>query len=119
MEPNISLNCQTTRLNIPVSNYIPPHPQQGTPYHRYTLLLFQNPGGKKIDCDVEGYLSQRDKFNVRQFSSDHSFNLNKGGGGGGVFMWREVWNETVSDIYEHTLSESFPPFVYRKVLIVK
>lgn len=108
--PNIQLNCQSTRLDVPVTNYIPPHPQKGSPYHRYTLLLFENPGGGQIACDPEPYLSQRDKFNARQFCSTYGFNLNKGGGGG-VFMWREVWNETVTDIYEKTLREFLPPFL--------
>lgn len=105
LAPNIQLNCQTTRLDAPVSNYIPPHPQKGSPYHRYTLLLFQNPDGKEIDCDAEAYLSHRDKFDVRHFCSTHGFNLDKHGSGGGIFMWREVWNETASDIYEQTLRE--------------
>jgi hypothetical protein len=104
--PNVQLNCETTRLNVSAANYIPPHPQQGSPYHRYTILLLQKPGGRKIDVDVQQYLSRRHEFDVRRFCSIHGLSLDKGTeGGGGVFMWREVWNETVSDIYEHTLSE--------------
>ena len=105
--PNISINCQTTRLDVPVSNYIPPHPQQGSPYHRYTLLLLQHPAGKEIDCDVNPYLSERDNFNLREFCATYGLGLDKTNEGGGVFMWRETWNETVTEIYKHTLSK-FP-----------
>jgi large subunit ribosomal protein L35 len=44
--PNIPLSATHTG-RIPLLNthtrYIPPHPQRGTPYHRYTLLLLPQP----------------------------------------------------------------------------
>ena len=93
-------------LDLPKDNYVPPHPQHGTPYHRYTILLLQNPGGtERVDIDVQKYLSQRDAFDVRAFCATYGFDLDRNGHGGGVFMWREVWNETVSDIYKMTLSK--------------
>ncbi|KAJ6498040.1 hypothetical protein C8R47DRAFT_1112633 [Mycena vitilis] len=46
LKPNIPLSA-THMGRIPLLNthtrYIPPHPQRGTPYHRYTLLLLPQP----------------------------------------------------------------------------
>ena len=41
-------------------------------------------------------------FNLREFCEAHGYDVSTGGG---AHMWREVWNETVSDIYRDTLSE--------------
>ncbi|KAJ6577102.1 hypothetical protein B0H10DRAFT_2236134 [Mycena sp. CBHHK59/15] len=46
MKPNIPLSA-THKGRIPFLNthtrYVPPHPQRGTPYHRYVLLLLPQP----------------------------------------------------------------------------
>ncbi|KZT32151.1 PEBP-like protein [Sistotremastrum suecicum HHB10207 ss-3] len=107
IHPNIPLSSTfTDPLPIPPrpqTNYIPPHPQRGTPYHRYTILLLQNPGGAKLDLNPQEYLNHREGFDTRAFVDKWGFSLDKGGPGGGVFMWREVWSEVVSDIYQNTL----------------
>lgn len=47
--------------------------------------------------------SDRLGFNFRAFAEKYGFD---GAQGGGAHMWREEWDETVSHIYQHTLSES-------------
>ncbi|KAG6841548.1 hypothetical protein C0991_009913 [Blastosporella zonata] len=45
LKPNVPLSA-TTRAYLNLDDhtpYIPPHPQQGTPYHRYVLLLLPQP----------------------------------------------------------------------------
>lgn len=47
--------------------------------------------------------SERLGFNFRAFAEQYGFD---GARGGGAHMWREEWDETVSHIYQHTLSKS-------------
>lgn len=103
--------------------YIPPHPQRGTPYHRYVLLLLPQPpaSGSSYTRNAEAraqsgittsaYLNippvtdaQRRQFDVRAFVRQWGLDDTKGGG---AHMWREIWDETVSKIYSDLLSESF------------
>ena len=48
------------------------------------------------------------------FAQQYGFD---GARGGGAHMWREVWDDTVSHIYEHTLSKSYSQFILESVLI--
>lgn len=56
--------------------------------------------------------SDRLGFSLRELCKEHGFDMSKGGA---VHMWREVWDETVSEIYSSALSEYFfimdPPIV--------
>lgn len=53
LRPNISLSALSTSMHTPAqgqnvnATYIPPHPQKGTPYHRYVLALLPNPDPHK------------------------------------------------------------------------
>ncbi len=81
--------------------YVPPHPQQGTPYHRYAILVVP----QERHIDVPRFTDeQRFGFNYREFAAQYGLDCAQGGGG---HMFREVWDETVSHIYEHTLSKCF------------
>jgi large subunit ribosomal protein L35 len=83
--------------------YVPPHPQRGTPYHRYTtLLLPQQSPTNEISVPV---LSAKDRcgFDVRAFMEQHGLDGSKGGG---AHMFREVWNPVVSNIYKDVLGTS-------------
>lgn len=42
-------------------------------------------------------------FNLRTFCEEHGLDASNGGA---AHMWREEWDETVSDIYKHTISTS-------------
>ncbi|KAK7040598.1 hypothetical protein R3P38DRAFT_429814 [Favolaschia claudopus] len=62
LKPNIPLSA-THVGRIPLLNthtrYVPPHPQRGTPYHRYTLLLLPQPPlpGMKYNRNTEALLT--------------------------------------------------------------
>lgn len=99
--PNIPLSALSSSAQLANLNthtpYIPPHPQRGTSYHRYTTLLL--PQRFRISVPV---LSQKQRcgFDVRTFIEKYKFEDSKGGG---IHMFREVWNEEVSNIYQEIL----------------
>ena len=102
--PNIALSA--TSVN-PISTasaaapYIPPHPQKGSPYHRYTIFLLPHPDLSK-PLDIPSLTNEaRLGFNLREFCAQHGINPSSGGA---AHMWREIWDSTVSDIYKSTLS---------------
>lgn len=112
--PNIPLSATSTSplaIPHPHTHYIPPHPQQGTPYHRYVVLLLPQASPTEPIKLPNIPEAERLGFNFRAFADEHGFDGSKGGG---AHMWREVWDETVSKIYRDVLSEYF---LYRKLYI--
>lgn len=75
-----------------IQSYIPPHPQSGTPYHRYTFILYEQPG--KL---AKGIIPQREHFQSREFAREHGLTAR------GVHFYRQVWDETVSKVYADVL----------------
>ena len=112
--PNIKLSSGSSgALTQPTPvKYVPPHPQKGSPYHRYCLFLLPHVNATEglppaaysalTGSGNEGVADARRGFNLREFSEQWGLD---GGNGGGAFMWREVWDESVSDICCHTLSK--------------
>lgn len=101
--PNIPLSATSPSLISNINShtqYIPPHPQKGTPYHRYTVLLL--PQKSHIEVPVVE-MHQRLGFSVREFMAKYTLD---GSTGGGVHMWRGEWNPAVSRIHRDLLSES-------------
>jgi hypothetical protein len=98
--PNIALSALSSWIpdldkHTP---YIAPHPQRGTRYHRYTTLLL--PQQSPFDEISMPILSETDRcgFDVRAFMEQYGLDGNKGGG---VHMFREVWDPFVSSIYKN------------------
>ncbi|KAI8355153.1 phosphatidylethanolamine-binding protein [Blakeslea trispora] len=83
-----------------VLDYIPPHPQKGTKYHRYTLIAYEQPneGQTKVDIKVDS----RDQFDVKGLAQAHGLQVS------GATFFRQVWNESVSKIYSDILKEHEP-----------
>ncbi|KAJ7924389.1 phosphatidylethanolamine-binding protein [Mycena leptocephala] len=127
LKPNIPLSATHTG-RIPLLNthtrYIPPHPQRGTPYHRYTLLLLPQPPIKGMKWSGEDPLanvvtlsqrinvpvvpnSERFCFDVRAFVKQWGLN---GAMGGGAHMWREVWDKYVGAVYRYELHKPQPMY---------
>lgn len=127
--PNIPLSA-TSPQSIPHLNehtaYVPPHPQRGSPYHRYVCLLLPQPAlapegytrvgsalaarqgnvhptSQRLDIPVVKE-EERRGFDVRTFMDRWGF---EGRRGGGAHMFRQVWDEDVSGIYKDVLSEWF------------
>lgn len=151
MCPNIPLSAShkgpvLVRELVPDhTKYVPPHPQRGTPYHRYILLLLPQPSARSgfipgatdiNDLPAPQYTynqaaatpagvptsmaldipvvadEERLGFDVRQFVRHWGLNLGKEVGekeGGGAFIWREVWDESVAGIYKRFLGAQQEP----------
>ncbi|TDL17302.1 PEBP-like protein [Rickenella mellea] len=109
LQPNIPLSATSSSplLPHPHTRYIAPHPQRGSPYHRYTILFLPNPvPTEKVTIPAISD-AERLGFNLREFCATHGFNSSEGGA---IHMWREVWDETVSQIYTHTLKLPEPRY---------
>ncbi|KAG6850183.1 hypothetical protein H0H93_016863 [Arthromyces matolae] len=133
LKPNVPLSATTSNTRIRLNGhtpYIPPHPQQGTPYHRYVLLLLpQPPLGDVMHplnteaCAEDGVPTsvtldippvepaERSNFDVRSFVERWGLNILPGGG---AHMWREIWtpqvSKIVSEIHSTILKEPEPRF---------
>lgn len=107
------LNNLFCRTNVPISatqpqvkggdtilEYVPPHPQKGTKYHRYTLIAYEQPnnGQDKVDFKVD----KRDGFDARKLAQKYALQAR------GVSFFRQVWDETVSTIYKDILHAHEP-----------
>lgn len=109
--------CHMAMVNVPLSatsqaidesgghtllSYIPPHPQNGTPYHRYTYLLFEQPGVLPDELVISE--AQAEDFNARDFSNQHALRAV------GVNFFRQLWDRSVSKIFADVLKQ--PETVY-------
>jgi large subunit ribosomal protein L35 len=105
--------CLWLTTNVPLSTtqpvvnggdsilpYVPPHPQKGTKYHRYTIIILEQPNGK---IEVPSSLESK-QFDTRSFIQQHQLSPR------GISFFREVWNEDVSRIYADILKEREPVF---------
>src|SRR4051812_45073458 len=95
--PNIRLSSTTpspislTSSEETLVPYVPPHPQNGTPYHRYSVFLLENPD-PQAKIDVSAVLKgNRNEFNLRKFVAQHGFKSERAGG---AHFWREIWDPT-------------------------
>ncbi|GAB1523862.1 mitochondrial 54S ribosomal protein YmL35 [Rhizoctonia solani] len=89
---------ETSETSLP---YIPPHPQRGTPYHRYTTLLL--PQNSELSVNMSEL--PRENFDVRKAYKEYDFAV-----GGGIHMFRETWDETVGSVYKKFLGQPEPRF---------
>ncbi len=90
-----------------VLSYVPPHPQRGTPYHRYTVLLLSREAGAAsgaVDSSTNANAQpiQREAFDVRAYMQQ------RGLGVAGLHFWRGIWKEgptaqAVEQVYRDVL----------------
>ncbi|KAF8962532.1 phosphatidylethanolamine-binding protein [Flammula alnicola] len=128
MKPNIPLSATSpliTNINTH-TKYIPPHPQHGTPYHRYVCLLLPQPplgasgytltaaSRAAVGVPTSAHLDipvvpteERLGFNVRAFVERWNLDAAQGGG---AHMFREIWDEDVSEIYKSVLKTPEPRY---------
>lgn len=105
--PNIPLSASRRITRIaPTSHlsYIPPHPQRGTPYHRYVLLLLPHITSPTTPIDIPVPSdAERLGFDLRTFVAQWGLDAAQGGG---AHMWREEWDAGVSEVYRDVLGKS-------------
>jgi large subunit ribosomal protein L35 len=93
----LSATASTVQGGDSVLDYIPPHPQKGTKYHRYTLIAFEQPNNGQDKVDIQ--LNQRDAFDAQALEKSHNLTVS------GFTFFRQVWDESVSKIYSEILSK--------------
>ncbi|KAF9438098.1 hypothetical protein BGZ76_009791 [Entomortierella beljakovae] len=104
---NIPLSATENELNKEnadlVLSYIPPHPPMGTKYHRYTLLLAEQPNEGKDKIEIAADQVSRDTTFL-ELSSRYNLSAK------GVTFFRQVWDKDVSKIYKDILQQSEPTY---------
>lgn len=99
---NVSLSATSPIVNggDSILDYVPPHPQKGTKYHRYTVIAYEQPneGQDKIDIKVEG----RNHFDAKKLANAHGLKPT------GATFFRQEWDDSVSKIYSEILKQDEP-----------
>ncbi|GAK64648.1 PEBP-like protein [Moesziomyces antarcticus] len=105
LKTNIELSaaeCSVDMTSDMVAEYIPPHPQQGTKYRRYTTVLLEQSDRITVDA------APRDAFDLRAFAQANRLTP------AGIHFWRAKWSEadaeTVSMIYKQILKQDQPRY---------
>ncbi len=75
-----------------VVEYLPPHVQKGSPYHRYAMFVFRQAGKLNAE-ELRGQIT-RDGFKARGLSGKHNLEPI------GAFMWRGQWDENTKEVMQ-------------------
>ncbi|KAI0313044.1 PEBP-like protein [Amylostereum chailletii] len=107
LQPNVTLPMSNQPLDLPTAHtsYIPPHPSRGTPYHRYVLLLLPQTTRIRVPQFTD---EERLGFNVREFVEKYQLRTD----GGGAHMWRAVWDQSSTKVWEEVLKKPMPNYGY-------
>ncbi|KAF9387885.1 hypothetical protein CPB97_001871 [Podila verticillata] len=104
---NVPLSAVQTEVSTDNANvvlpYLPPHPPKGTQYHRYTLLLAEQPNGGQDKVEVQAEDVSREST-LRDLCSQYKLNVK------GLTFFRQVWDKDVSRIYKEILKEDEPVY---------
>lgn len=115
---NIPLSLTKTVVDIKPEHvalpYIPPHPQHGTDYHRYCLVVLEQENGAlslpddASNADVDATQAQRQHFSVHDMIRQHDLRA------AGVHFWRAKWSKetsgAISSVYKDVLKQEEPHF---------
>lgn len=104
---NVPLSAVQTEVSTDNANevlpYVPPHPPKGTRYHRYTLLLAEQPNEGRDKVEIQSKDVSRETT-LRDLCSQHKLNVK------GLTFFRQVWDKDVSRIYKEILKEDEPVY---------
>lgn len=67
--------------------WLPPFAQKGSPYHRYSVFVLQQPEGRSLDIAAVRERVERDGFNLRSFNDRYTVKPI------GVHLFRCIWDE--------------------------
>ncbi|KAG0042999.1 hypothetical protein BGZ83_011947 [Gryganskiella cystojenkinii] len=107
---NVPLSATSTKVSKDTSDiilpYVPPHPAKGTKYHRYTLVVAEQPnqGQDKVNMNKEELASKDSTTTLAKLCSQYNLNVK------GLTFFREVWDKDVSRIYKEILKQPEPVF---------
>ena len=74
--------------------WMPPFAQKGTPYHRLSVVVLQQPEGKSVDPDVARAKVERDGFNLRSFGDKFALKPV------GISLFRTQWDEGTAGVMQ-------------------
>ncbi|KAL1649136.1 mitochondrial 54S ribosomal protein YmL35 [Diplodia intermedia] len=74
--------------------WLPPFAQKGSPYHRYSVFVLEQPEGKTLDVATVKTEVQRDGFILRSFIDKHKLHAV------GINMFRAQWDEKTDEVME-------------------
>lgn len=83
--------------------YIPPHPPKGMNYHRYTLLVAEQPNGGQDKIQVDPSRITRETT-LLELCAVYRLDVK------GLTFFRQVWDKDVSMIYKDILQQPEPIF---------
>lgn len=72
--------------------WMPPYAQKGSPYHRISVLVMQQPDGKAIDAAQVKEKVVRDGFKLRAFADRHQLHTI------GAHLFRTEWDEWMDEV---------------------
>lgn len=75
-----------------VFDWLPPHAQKGSPYHRLSIFVLQQPHGKSLDIEDVQKRYQRHGFNLRSFIDVQRVKPI------GVQLFRSQWDEGTAGV---------------------
>ncbi|OZJ06705.1 hypothetical protein BZG36_00307 [Bifiguratus adelaidae] len=105
---NVPLSTTSPGVNVSDNNtllsYIPPHPQRGTKYHRYTVIVYQQNGDGQLELDIANRPQSRERFDLGTFAETHKLQPV------GVTFFRQVWSPATSSVYTDILKEKEPHY---------
>ena len=72
--------------------WLPPHAQKGSPYHRLSIFVLQQPEGKTLDIEAMRAKEKRHGFNLRSFNDRYLMKPI------GVHLFRTIWDEGTAGV---------------------
>ncbi|RDW88643.1 hypothetical protein BP6252_00675 [Coleophoma cylindrospora] len=108
-EDNFATRCHFLAVNIPLSptqdsiplskvaaeqlvhSWLPPFAQKGSPYHRYSVFVLQQPAGQMIDLEKQKTVD-RDGFRFRAFVQNNKLQPI------GMSLFRSIWDEGTAGV---------------------
>ncbi|KAG0300617.1 hypothetical protein BGZ98_009042 [Dissophora globulifera] len=104
---NVPLSATETKVVTEnadvVLSYVPPHPPKGTKYHRYTLLVAEQPNGGQDKIQMDQDRVSRELM-VRDLCSQYGLDVK------GLTFFRQVWDKDVSRIFRDILQREEPVY---------
>ncbi|KAF8246361.1 PEBP-like protein, partial [Wilcoxina mikolae CBS 423.85] len=89
-----------------IVDWLPPHVQKGSPYHRYAMIVFKQPGSIDVS-PLKGNI-KRDGFVLRSFQSKQKLETI------GAFMWRGQWDAHTTQLMQKHGLEGWDKMFVRK-----
>lgn len=83
---------------------MPPHPHKGTKYHRYTVLVCEQPNKGQDKVTLSSSDISRDTTTFQDLSSKLRLSTK------GLTFFRQIWDKDVSKIYKEVLQQEEPVF---------